>query len=608
MNMRGRLKLAVGLALLAGSVVWAARLNVPVLTGGLKGDEANYIVMALSLAKDADLKYLPEDYQRFRSMYGRGPDGVFLKRTDQTRSPERDGYEYGKPFIYSVFVAPFAAVMGLGGFIWFNLLLIVVSLGASIAFARARLGPVSGAVAGSAFILGSIAPVYGAWITPEVFNFSLVLIAYFLWLYKEVAPPDAWKVWRDPRLEWMAALLLGIAAYAKISNLLMIGPLAVQVLYKRQWKHAAVIAVLFAVGSAGLYGTNAWITGESNYQGGDRKYFLERFTLDGTNTFDTAGDRLATNEANDKNILAPTYLIPMLRWNLWYFFVGRDAGFIPYFFPGAIILVWWLFRWRTWTLWQVTTFVAVAGSAIGLLVFTPESWNGGGGPVGNRYYLSIYPAFLFLIPRGFHLVGAIAALVAGLACVGPILLHPFDNSRVSPPEAARAVWVNPERWPLRLFPVELTLVADSLPNRLNPLRWRVVVNKEPTVILYYMDGRTYFQEENGFWVAPGTTDIVVRTEYPLSSIELKISSNVANTVEVEIGGRSRTVTIEPEKEQTVRLSPAPGVHAFNSYQTVLTITTANGFYPRDRNPSSTDTRHLGAFITPQYRVDTSAPR
>ena len=38
-----------------------------------------------------------------------------------------------------------------------------------------------------------------------------------------------------------------------------------------------------------------------------------------------------------------------------------------------------------------------------LLLLTPFTYSGGGGPVGNRYFLSFYPLFLFLTPalRGF---------------------------------------------------------------------------------------------------------------------------------------------------------------------------------------------------------------
>ena len=38
----------------------------------------------------------------------------------------------------------------------------------------------------------------------------------------------------------------------------------------------------------------------------------------------------------------------------------------------------------------------------------PFTWNGGGGPVGSRYFLPFYALFLFLIPATAGIGAAIA--------------------------------------------------------------------------------------------------------------------------------------------------------------------------------------------------------
>ena len=38
------------------------------------------------------------------------------------------------------------------------------------------------------------------------------------------------------------------------------------------------------------------------------------------------------------------------------------------------------------------------GSAIFLILYMPFTYSGGGGPVGNRYFLGVYPVFLFVTP------------------------------------------------------------------------------------------------------------------------------------------------------------------------------------------------------------------
>src|SRR5205085_11673709 len=72
--------------------------------------------------------------------------------------------------------------------------------------------PLRPAVSSSAFLGATVLPAYGAFLMPEIFNFALVLLAYFLWLYKEVKPESAMaRPWSDIA----AAVVLGIATYSK---------------------------------------------------------------------------------------------------------------------------------------------------------------------------------------------------------------------------------------------------------------------------------------------------------------------------------------------------------------------------------------------------------
>jgi hypothetical protein len=82
----------------------------------------------------------------------------------------------------------------------------------------------------------------------------------------------------------------------------------------------------------------------------------------------------------------------------------------------------------------------------------PYTWSGGGGPVGNRYFLSFYPLFLFLTPalRGFG--SACVALAMGALFTAKIVVNPFYSS-FNPGEHAKA-------GPLRWLPIELTLLND----------------------------------------------------------------------------------------------------------------------------------------------------
>ena len=602
---RRYIAITIALLLLA---VWAARIDVPNMTGPIKGDEATYIAMAFSVAEDADLKYKREDYQRFVELYGQGPEGVFLKRSMDLDWTLRAGWpplsaelvpvpptaelDYAKPFAFSVVAAPFVRLLGPGGLLLFNGLLLALSLLCAVAFCRARMGPVSGTLLGISFICASVVPVYVVWQTPEVFNFTLVLVAYFLWLYKEVAPPSAPSWIRHPGWDWVAAVLLAAATFSKPPNAPLIAPLVLVAWHRRQLMRGLGLGLVFGLVAGGLFGLNALIAGDWNYQGGDRASFYTRFPFDEQGTVFASGNPMSTNEANDQNILEPGFLFPMLQKNLVYFFVGRDAGLIPYFFPGALILLLWLARiWRS-TPWQWATALACGLSVLALLVLAPLSWNGGGGPIGNRYFLSLYPALLFLVPAGTGMLGSVLALGGGALFLSGILLHPVA--------ASQKPWLNPERWPLRELPVEFTLIND-LPVFLNQQRGRVLVSEDPEVFLYYMDGNTYFQEAEGFWVAPGTADIVVRTAKPLTGLDLGLRSPIDNEVRISLGESRAPVSLRAGEEQTVRFRPEPGVHA-NGYQILLRIETSKGFYPKDLDPDATDTRHLGVFVRPTYEA------
>ncbi len=93
------------------------------------------------------------------------------------------------------------------------------------AFLAAQSPPASAAAFVTAFFGASVLPVYGVFLMPEIFNFTLVFVAYFLWLYKEVAPGR----WLDGRWsDLAAAVLLGIATYSKpIPTQLLVAPLVI---------------------------------------------------------------------------------------------------------------------------------------------------------------------------------------------------------------------------------------------------------------------------------------------------------------------------------------------------------------------------------------------
>src|SRR5262249_16877392 len=136
----------------------------------------------------------------------------------------------------------------------------------------------SAATLTTAFLGASILPVYGVFLMPEIFNFTIVTVPYFLWLYKELVPDSRLS---RPWTTIAAAVLLGLGTYSKpLPTAFLVAPLVLLAWTRRQWvRGLATGAIAVAVASL-CFGLNAAISGEFNYQGGDRKTFYGSFPFD----------------------------------------------------------------------------------------------------------------------------------------------------------------------------------------------------------------------------------------------------------------------------------------------------------------------------------------
>lgn len=569
----------------------------------VKGDEATYVSMALSVAYDGDLAWDRKDLVRFWALYRRGPEGIFLKRGQSLRIRPQQGFPFvrvsrrpelrpqrlyfGKAFAHALAAAPFARVAGLNGLLFLNVALWGACVFSGYVFLRARSPDGPAALMSLAFFGASITPIYLVWATPEIFHVALVFLAYFLWLYRYVAPPaTGWfaSVLRGNGSLWLAALLLGIAAFSKPPNVgLIMAPVLLLWKERRLWAGAAFGMVAGAT-LVGLFALNAVVSGDFNYQGGDRKTFYGTFPFERPEvTYDTTGTSRTTNEIGSDEGRGTTVLADHLGLNAWYFVAGRHAGFAAYFFPGVVVLASWLRAWRRSSAWQWVTFAVVAASALGLLALLPYTWAGGGGPPGNRYFLSLYPALLFLMPPvGSWLAGATAWL-GGAALIGHILANPFVS--------AKSPWLNPQGLLLRL-PVELTMVND-LPVMLNTRRARVPYGRDPSLFLYFLDEHTDSPEPDGMWVAGNAcSEIIVRSSDELRGLTLALRALVTTRVAVSAGGETREAVVEPGPETTVTV-PAKGVEARGAHSCVLRVCTTGGAVPALVVPGSRDGRLLG---------------
>lgn len=601
-----------GAVLLIVTLAAAISIDVPRAGYKIKGDEATYVGMALSMAYDRDLAYERRDLDRFAGIYQQGPEGIFLKRGKQFRVGLRatppfvfifnstpddrdDRLYFGKAMIYSAVVAPFVWLMGLNGFLVFHVLLLFMVGVCGYLFLAAHSRPGAALTFTLAFLGASVVPVYAVFLTSDLFNFSLVFFAYFLWLYKEVAQPKI-AVLKGAASDVAAAVILGAVTYSKPWHAPLVLPLVLLLWYRGGWGRGLLTGSVAVAACAALFLLTAVVSGEFNYQGGDRKTFYSAappapptagFPFDGPGaTWERRGGETGRDTVEVDNVLQPSEVGRLFANNVKYFLFGRHFGFVPYFFPGAVALILWVLSPERTRVWRVFTFIGVFTATLVVLVLVPYTWSGGGGPPGNRYFLSFYPALFFITPPLSSAVPALLAWVGGALFTGKLLLSPFYY--------AKFTWEITERGFARRLPVELTM-ANDLPVRLDTrLRARIPYG-DPRVLLYFLDEHAYPPEPDGMWIAgSGRADIIVRSVEPVDHFKISASSPIRSTFTVSAGGGSRTVQIEPGQPRVEFDVPAgAGVRGLNGYAYLLSARSTEGFTPRLIDPSSRDDRNLG---------------
>ena len=572
--------LLIVLLLFAFLAIAALLVNPVRTTYGLKSDEATYVSMALSVAHDGDLAFQQRDLARFWPLYESGPEGIFLKRG---KGPE-DRLYFGKSFIYPLVAAPFVRFAGLNGLLLLNVLLLAGMFVCLYLYAAARMASSGALLISTGFLGASITPLFGVWMMPETFNLALVGFGYFFWLYKDVRPRhDGASAETQGRrgTDIATAVLLGLATFSKPTNLVLILPPIALAWWRGQLGRGLTTGVVFGLVVAAGFGANGLISGEFNYQGGERKTFYGEYPFQNDEaTFDNLGISVTTESLEFEGWRH-------LGRNTAYFLFGRHFGLVPYYFPAVVVVVWALIRRRELEVWHAFIAGAVALTALTLLVLLPNTWSGGGGPPGNRYFLSIYPAFFFLIPRARTILPGLIMWIGGAMFVAQILVDPFV--------AASRPWQNTQRGLFRVLPVELTMIND-LPVQLDQGRSRIRYGDEPELLLYYLDDNAWRPEEQGIWVAgEARADIVIRTNPPVAALEVSLRSPVANAATVTVDGTTYHVELKPSRRVTRRI-PVEGVYARGAQSFVITVETEVGFVPRLRTAGSTDGRFLGVVV------------
>ena len=438
-------------------VLFPLAISKPGLPGSLKSDEPAYYLMALSLARDGDLRFEPRDAQRLFDEFPYFPSNNTILMTE-------DGWRtvyFGKPYVYSLFAAPFAGLFGANGVVAFNMLLLMAMVAMGASYLR-QFNPDGLAVAYSAgFFLLSSGFAYVFWMHPEIFNMAGVTGALYFGFRPETSAPLAgrWRWLRGAAARpLLSAACLAPAVYNK-PMLAVVGLPLIWLFFRRQGWRGVVRWCAAALVAGGLVAGISWaLTGSASaYLGVFRKGWNVH-----TPEFmpPVMPERMIESKGDQGSwwwiISSPHSQLSDLAENLPYFFFGRHTGLFVYMPFALLSLLLFLFHQRrSRARWLLAGSLALV--ALVFLLWIPFNWHGGGGFVGNRYFVNAYPGFLFLVARVAPAWLTGLGYAAGGLLLGGILFTPYGAPVYRPTLQAHV-----RHKPFNLFPFEFG-IRDKIP-------------------------------------------------------------------------------------------------------------------------------------------------
>ena len=572
-------------------------INIPAVhTGFLSADQAVYYAMAQSIAFDNDLEYTKKDLIRYYEDFGAGPNGIFLKKAS-------DGKLYfAKSFAYALFAAPFVRVFGANGPLVLHSLLLFLLLLMGFSYFSLSNSPGLSLIQVLTFLFASIAGIYFLWISPDFFNLFLVFTVLFLWLYKirRTEAPAAAPGGKAGRFQafllsdssdLLAALVAGIAVFSKPPNVALMGPLVLWHLLKKKFLKTVAMILLFVLSAGLFFGSNALFTSSGwNFQGGERKTFYFNFPYEKEDvTFDNApNSNPMTSEGYFGRFLYP---FKFIFYNIFYYFFGRFTGIAWYFFPALLFLILFFLGKKSLDRWLILA--ALAGQILIYIVLMPDNYGGGGGSLANRYFLNIYPLFLFLPRIKIRHKEIILSWVAASIFIGQILINPFQSSS-SPSLFCK-------KFPFTLLPVEMTLVNNF------PTNTNIHARRQQWGTPLYDDRFLYFLDDNfqkdpkepGWWTrGDRKADIILKTYFPVQEIVIRLMNNPrqSNEISVSVDGRVQRITLGSKEWGTLRFPVGKEFKIKDLHYHRLKIKAAKGAIPSFEIDSSREKRFLGVFF------------
>ena len=528
-------------------------LPKPGLPMTLKADEPAYYLMALSLVHDRDLVCDVGDIERLAVEFPYlTTKNLILATADGWRTAL-----FGKPYLVSLVAAPLVAAFGANGFVATNMALLLGSIWLGTLYLRQYNSAGQSLLFATGFFLLSNAFTYVFWLHTEILCLAAVTVCLYLAFTPAGEAPRRsgrwarWRaaLWNATTRPFFSGAAIVFAAYNKPYLALLGVPALWQVLRLRGRRGALVwLAGAVATGAVVCAISVALIGKPSAYLG------LERAGVP-VASFDRMPplpeprpvSPISGPAASWRWIFYSFRVGPELLPNLAFFLVGRHTGLLLYApFVLLSLALFALFSRRSASRWLLLA--CLAGVALYTLVFIWFNWHGGGGFVGNRYYVAALPGFLFLVTRiAPEWLPVVGYALAGLF-VGGIFLTPFGAPVPHPTLQAHtrgAVF--------QLFPFEHTL-STQIPG------YRGVFGVAGSYLLVRSDQAR--EVDHDLWIVGGQrVEIDLRVPAPLARPVFDVATRATpNRVAIALGGSAAELDFDatPWPENRRRLVLAPG--------------------------------------------------
>ncbi len=253
--------------------------------------------------------------------------------------------------------------------------------------------------------------------------------------------------------------------------------------------------------------------------------------------------------------------------------------------------------------------IAVALVEIGwALWFIPFNYVGGGGAIGNRYFMGTYALLFFLLARPIAARGLALTWAAAGVLLGSVMLAPIAVT-ASPGSHAMG-------FPWRWFAPDRELLLD-LPTDTNPHAYGKPFGNPVRYKLYYLDDAFHGPETGCSWVpdpaARGagcfwtrgrrTAEFLLQSSEPLGQLRVSIRNGAKpNRVAVRVEEIESQLVLAPDEVRVVSFSPNDGFRYRHKGLDVwiyrVAVASRAGFVPALGSPDGLvgDTRYLGVFV------------